>query len=254
MSVKLYGLAISHPPFAGRAMLDHKGAEYELVNFPPLSQPIAVRAAGFRGRKVPALRIDGRKVQGSLAISRALEELKPDPPLFPADRRAAVEDAEAWAEREFQPLPRRFFRWGLANRPDMRRHAFGNVAKIPAPGVAGTLMIPPLRWFAHVSRADDEYKREGVERLPGLLDRVDELIADGTLGRPGEPTAADFQIASTIAVLRVFADLKPELERRPGTELAQTLSPGKVAELPPFLPEEWLTSSEVRRPRPRAAG
>src|SRR3954471_14730069 len=240
MSVKLYGLAISHPSFACRAMLDHKGIEYELVNFPPLSQPIAVRAAGFRGRKVPALKIDGRKVQGSLAISRALEELKPDPPLFPADRRAAVEDAEAWAEREFQPLPRRFFRWGLANRPDMRRHAFGNVAKIPAPGVAGTLMIPPLRRVAHLSRADDEDTREGVRRPAGLLDHVDELTADGTIGRRGEPTAADFQIASTIAVLRVFADLRPAIEGRQGAALAKRLFPRDVATMPPFLPEDWL--------------
>src|SRR4051794_29918592 len=72
MSVKLYGLAVSHPSFACRAMLDHKGIDYELVNFPPLSQPIALRAAGFRGRKVPALRIDGRKVQGSLARARGV--------------------------------------------------------------------------------------------------------------------------------------------------------------------------------------
>src|SRR5436190_1077405 len=98
MSAKLYGIAISHPSHAARAMLEHKGIDYELVNFPPLSQPIALRAAGFRGRKVPALKIDGRKVQGTTNISHALEDLKPDPPLFPADRRGAVEEAEAWGE------------------------------------------------------------------------------------------------------------------------------------------------------------
>src|SRR4051812_19746079 len=166
MSVKLYGLAISHPSFACRAMLDHKGIEYELVNFPPLSQPIAVRAAGFRGRKVPALSIDGRRVQGSLAISRALEELKPDPPLFPADRRDAVEEAEAWGERELQPLPRRFFRWGLAARPDFRREVVRNVAKMPAPSVTSAMMVPQVRFFQRVSRATDDYTREGVQRLP----------------------------------------------------------------------------------------
>src|SRR3954451_15913687 len=127
MSVKLYGLAISHPSHAARAMLEQKGIDYERSTSPPLSQPIALRAAGFRGRKVPALKIDGRRVQGSLAISRAIEEMKPDPPLFPADRRTAVEEAEAWGEREFQPLPRRFFRWGVAYRPDLRRYALGTV-------------------------------------------------------------------------------------------------------------------------------
>src|SRR3954471_14684879 len=90
MSAKLYAIAVSHPSHAAKAMLDYKRIEHEVVNFPPLSQPIALRAVGFRGRTVPALAIEGRKVQGTLAISRALEELKPDPPLFPADRRAAL--------------------------------------------------------------------------------------------------------------------------------------------------------------------
>jgi glutathione S-transferase len=246
MSVKLYGIAVSHPSQAARAMLEHKGIEYDLVNFPPLSQPVALRAAGFRGRKVPGLKIDGRRIQGSLEISRALEELKPDPPLFPADRRAAVEEAEAWGEREFQPLPRRLFRWGLAYRPDMRSHVLGTIAKLPAPGIAGLALIPTLRYFAHVSRATDENTRAGVEKLPASLDHVDALIADGTIGRD-EPTAADFQIASTIAVLRVFADLGPELEGRPGTDLAARLFPRDVAELPPFLPEEWLPAGRGQR-------
>jgi glutathione S-transferase len=240
MSAKLYGLAVSHPSHAARAMLDHKGIDYELVNFPPLTQPVALRAVGFRGRTVPALKIDGRKIQGSLAISRALEELRPDPPLFPADRRAAVEEAEAWGEREFQPLPRRLFRWALAERPDIRRWVVENVAKLPLAKVTSGLMGPQVRYFARVSRATDENTRVGVEGLPGLLDHVDALIADGTIGRPGEPNAADFQIASTIAVLRVFADVRPEIEGRPGAELAQTLFPRDVAGLPPFLPEEWL--------------
>lgn len=240
MSVKLYGMAVSHPSQAAKAMLDYKGIDYELVNLPPLSQPVALRAAGFRGRKVPGLKVDGRRIQGSLQISRALDDLQPEPALFPEDRRAAVEEAEAWGEHEFQPLPRRFFRWGVAYRPDLRRHALGTVGKIPAPDVAGMALLPTLRWFAHVSRATDENTRAGVRALPPHLDHVDELIANGTIGRPEQPTAADFQIASTIAVLRVFADLRAEVEHRPGFQLAARLFPHDTAELPPFMPEEWL--------------
>jgi glutathione S-transferase len=240
MSVKLYGLAVSHPSHAARAMLDHKGIEYELTDLPPLTQPLALRALGFRGRTVPALKLDGRKVQGSKAIARALEEHKPDPSLFPADRRAAVEEAEAWGERELQPLPRRFFRWGLAAKPGFRRDVVKNVAKMPAPGVTSAAMVPQVRYFQRVSKATDDYTREGVQKLPELLDHVDELIAEGTIGRPGEPNAADFQIASTIAVLRVFADVRPLVEGRPGAELAQRLFPRNVAELPPFMPGDWL--------------
>src|SRR5688572_932632 len=132
-------------------MLRHKGIEHDLVGFPALTHPVALRLAGFRGRTVPALKIDGRRVQGSLEISRVLEEVQPDPPLFPADRRAAVEEAEAWGEREFQPLPRRFFRWGL-RQPELRRWVIENVVKAPVPGVVSALMDPQTRYFAHVSR------------------------------------------------------------------------------------------------------
>ena len=242
MSAKLYGVVVSHPSHAARAMLKHKGIEHDLVGFPAFTHPVGLRAAGFRGRTVPALKIDGRRVQGSLAIARALEEIQPEPPLFPADRRAAVEEAEAWGEREFQPLPRRFFRWGLANDAELREWAFGKVAKLPAAGVTSKAFIPMLRYFARLSRANAENTRAGVAKLPGALDHVDELIAAGTIGVAGEPTAADFQIASTIAVLRSFADLRPALEGRPGLDLAGRLFPRDIPSVPPFLPEEWLAA------------
>src|SRR3954451_20247340 len=143
-------MSVSHPARAARAMLDLKGIDYELVNISPGLQPVALRLAGFRGRTVPALKLDGRKIQGSVQISRALEELEPDPPLFPANRRAAVEEAEAWGDRELQPLPRRFFRWGAAHRQSIRRW-FAESAGMPAPSVVATATIPVSRYFAHLS-------------------------------------------------------------------------------------------------------
>ena len=220
-------------------MLKPKGIEHELASLQPGSQPVVLRLAGFRGRTVPALVLDGRRVQGSLAISRALEETKPEPPLFPAERRAAVEEAEAWGERELQPLPRRFFRWGAAHRQNVRRW-LAETARTPAPGVVATASIPVARYFAYLSRAGDDYTREGVARLPEVADRVDALIADGTIGRPDEPTAADFQIASSIAVLRGMADLREFFADRPASELAARLFPKLGSDIPPFLPEEWL--------------
>jgi glutathione S-transferase len=239
MSAKLYGMPISHPSQAARAMLEHKGIDFELASIQPGSQPVALRLAGFRGRTVPALKIDGRRIQGSLEISRALDELRPDPPLFPADRRAAVEEAEAWGERELQPLPRRFFRWGAAHRQHVRRW-LAETAKLPAPGVIGTASIPVGRYFAYLSRANDENTRAGVARLPEVLDHVDALIADGTIGRAGEPNAADFQIASCVAVLHGMADLHDLVDGRPAAELAKRLFPRVRGGIPAFLPEEWL--------------
>jgi glutathione S-transferase len=79
-------------------MLDLKGIDYELVDVLAGTQRMHLRLAGFRHGAVPALKIDGHRVQGSLRISRALDKLRPEPALFPADpeRRRAVEDAERW--------------------------------------------------------------------------------------------------------------------------------------------------------------
>src|SRR4051794_7776024 len=239
MPAKLYGLSASHPAHAAEAMLVHKRIDYERTDFPPGMHPVALRLVGFSGRTVPALRIDGRRLQGSLVISRALEEIKPEPPLFPQDRRAAVEDAEEWGERNLQPLPRRFFRWGVAHHGQVRRW-MAEESGMPLPALVAPASVPVSRWFAHLSQATDENTRAGLKRLPELLDDADGLIAAGTIGREGEPNAADFQIGSSVAVLTGFADLRALAEDRPVGELARRLFPRRPAEVPPFLPQEWL--------------
>jgi glutathione S-transferase len=69
----------------------------------------ALRLFGFPRRTVPALRLDGRRVQGSRQISAALEQLSAEPPLFPRDpaRRREVEEAERWGDELLQPAARR---------------------------------------------------------------------------------------------------------------------------------------------------
>jgi glutathione S-transferase len=222
-------------------MLEHKQMEYELANVMPGSQPVVLRLAGFRGRTVPALKLNGHRFQGSVQIARALESAKPQPELYPGDpeQRRAVEEAEAWGERELQPLPRRFFRWGMAHDGALRR-GLTELQGIPAPGVASTLLTPVAYWFVHLSRATDDNTRAGLAELPAKLDHVDELIAAGTIGRPGEPNAADFQIASSVNVLHGFADLRDVIGGRPAAELAGRLFPRPIAELPPYLPADWL--------------
>jgi glutathione S-transferase len=123
MTVVLYWMSISHPSQAARKMLKLKGVEHELVDMIPLSQRIHLRLAGFSGGTVPALKLDGRRIQGTRRIARALDERWPSPPLFPADpaARARVEAAERWGEEQLQPIPRRLFRYGVARNPRLRR-------------------------------------------------------------------------------------------------------------------------------------
>jgi glutathione S-transferase len=238
--LKLYGLTVSHPSVAAHLMLEHKRLDHRVINIQPGLPPVVVRLAGFSGITVPALEVDGRRVQGSLAISRALDELQPVPALFPedADHRRAVEEAEAWGERELQPMPRRMYRWGLVRERELRRRLI-EVAGMPAPALTSVLNAPLARMFAAMVGADDDAVRRDLWELPGRLDRVDALISAGTIGSD-EPNAADFQIAPTLRVMLSFHDLRPSLEGRPAADLARRHVPHWPDEVPSFLPQGWL--------------
>jgi glutathione S-transferase len=236
---KLYSLSLSHPGHAARLMLERKGIEHEVVDLQAGFHPLQLRAAGFRGGTVPALKLDGRRVQGSRRISRALEQLRPDPPLFPAARRAAVEEAEAWGEHELQPVPRRLFRWATSHDGDLRRWLAEDVARLPAPALMALGYVPLARVFARMAGASEARVRADIAELPGKLDRVDELIAAGTIGG-AEPNAADFQIATTVRVLLAFDDLRGRVDGRPAAELAMRILPRFPGPIPRTLPAEWL--------------
>ena len=235
MPAKLYALSLSHPSQAARLMLEHKGIEHQIVDLMPGMHPLQLRAAGFRGGTVPALKLDGRRIQGSLLISRALEQVRPNPPLFPADGRTAIEDAEAWGERELQPVPRRLFRWASLHNPPLRRWLAGDVLHLPAPRLAAAGYGPLARLFAGMAGASDTQVQADLAELRGKLDRVDELIAAGTIGGP-KPNAADFQIGTAVRVLIAFEDLRDQVEGRPAGELAMRLLPDFPGPIPPALP------------------
>jgi glutathione S-transferase len=221
-------------------MLEIKGIDHDVVELLPGMHPVQLRAAGFRGGTVPALKSDGKRVQGSLRISRFLEQLEPDPPLFPGepDRRAAVEEAEAWGEAKLQPIARRIFRWGTVHSRELRRW-LGEVSGIPLPGAAATVNAPVARYFARLSDANDDGVRADLATLPATLDRVDGLITDATIG--GEVVnAADCQIASTVRMLLAYEDLRRILEDRPSAELAARLFPDYPGPIPLRLPGPWL--------------
>ena len=121
MKATVYGIPGSHPVRAGLAMLDRKGIEWKLVEVPNVLCRPYLRARGFPGPTVPAVRFDdGRRVQTTRELSRELDRMVPEPPLFPGDpdRRAAVEAAEQWGDEIYQPVPRRlsYGRWRATAR------------------------------------------------------------------------------------------------------------------------------------------
>ena len=241
VSVTLYAIPPSHPSHAARLMLEHKGVEHKVVNLVPGMHAAGVRALGFRSGTVPALKVDGRRVQGSRRISQALEEAYPEPRLFPADAQgAAVAEAERWGDEVFQQAPRFITRWLTVNRPEMRIH-MATEAGLPAPALVGRTNAPIARYFARKVGADDtERVRAIAAALPAQLDHVDGLIADGVIGGQ-ERNAADFQIGATARVLMTFEDLAPLFEGRPTATLATSLIPEYPTAVPAgFVPSEWI--------------
>ena len=98
---------------------------------------------------------------------------------------------------------------------------------------------PIVALSAHFNEATDENVRADLESLGGLLGRVDEMIAAGTLN--GEQlNAADFQIASSLKLAMTMQDLRPLIESRPAGDLVRRVQPRIAGDFPPVLPAEWL--------------
>jgi glutathione S-transferase len=222
-------------------MLDRKGIAYKRTDLIPVVSKGVLRAAGFSRVTVPALKIDGEKIQGSREISRALDRLVPDPPLFPADpdRRAAVEDAERFGDEELQHPIRQLLWWGFKRQKDnLRAYSEGANLGIPI-GLAIKTGGPLVALSARFNEATDANARAALAALPDLLDRVDAYVADGTIGGE-EPNAADFQIATSIGLALTLDDLKPLIEPRPATALAHRIVPEYPGHMPPIFPPAWL--------------
>src|SRR4051794_21540696 len=212
MDARLYVIPGSHPSVAVRLMLEHKGIPYKRKDLMPVISKGVLRAVGFPGVTVPALKIEGQKVQGSRQIARELERLRPEPPLFPADpeRRAAVEEAERYGEEVMQP-PLRQILWWTFKRDKGPMASYSEGAKLGIPvGLAMKTAAPVIAVSARVNESDDQTVRNSLAAMPATLDKVDAWIAAGVLGGE-ELNAADFQIATTLRLAMTLDDLRPAI-------------------------------------------
>jgi glutathione S-transferase len=241
VNVRLYTIPGSHPGVAAQLMLKYKGVAFKRTDLFPVISKLVLRGLGFPRNTVPAIKIDGRKVQGSREIARELERLRPEPALFPSDpeKLAAVEEAERFGDEELQHPIRQIIWWALKKDKAPLR-SFSEGAKLGIPiGLAVKTAAPIVALSAHFNEASDENVRADLAKLGSLLDRVDESIEAGTLDGE-ELNAADFQIAPSIRLAMTLQDLRPLIEARPAGRLAKRVQPQIAGDVPPILPPAWL--------------
>jgi glutathione S-transferase len=252
MTANLYVMPAAHPSMAAELILLHKGIEHRLVwLLLPFTGPI-LRLLGFPRRTVPALRLAGRRIQGSREISAALEELVPEPRLFPTDpgRRREVEEAERWGDEVLQPAARRIEVWQLRRDRRMVGTQLADAgriqgARVPiSPRLAAATSGPTIVWYAHLIGATDEAVRRDLGELPDMLDRIDAWMAAGVIGA-AEPHAADFQIAPSLSLLMTVVELRHAIESRPAGRLARSLVPQYPGRSGGVLPPDWLSEARL---------
>ncbi len=223
-SATVYVILGSHACRAGTLMFEHKRVPFRRVVVPSGLQRAVTGMLGFPGRTVPAVIHGDRRIQTNRAIARFLDEVRPDPPLFPADpeRRRAVEEAERWADEEFQMVARRIALASALHGPGAMSDD-GRLGPVlwrnPRVRRAGMRMVGRFVFNVH-PRSEARLLAE----LPRLLDRIDAWIAAGVLG--GEAlNAADFAIASSVALLAYRPDLRADIEARPVGALVERILP-----------------------------
>ncbi|MGZ5309593.1 MAG: glutathione S-transferase family protein [Solirubrobacterales bacterium] len=241
MDARLYVGPASHPSRTAMLMLEYKGIPYKRRDLIYIVSKGWLRAAGFPGVTVPALKLDGKRVQGSTGIARELDRVQAEPPLFPPDseRRTAVEKAESWGAEVLQPKARRIL-WACLkrDRSSIRSYLEGSRLGLPH-GLATRTAAPIIALSARFNEATDERVEADLATLQDDLDRIEKWIAEGVLGGE-QPNAADFQIATSLRALMTLDDLRPVIENRPAGRLAMRLVheyPGNVSAV---LPPDWL--------------
>lgn len=231
--IKLFVVPASHPCVAVMAALDVKGIDYEREDM-AFGLSNLKQVMRFGNRTVPAMTVGRHRVTGSRLIMRTLDGLCPEPRLVPDDPelRAKVDEADEWGDFVLQEQTRWVVLSAVAKKPESfpSFNEGYNAPTLPDAAVkrAGVGIAMEARLLGHGgSKVEAEY----LPALPGHLDHVDELIADGVIGG-ARPNVADLQIAASVRLLMNVEDLRSAIESRPAGELAMRLIPAYPGHVP----------------------
>jgi glutathione S-transferase len=236
MANMLFVIPGSHPCVAVETALRLKGVRYRRVDLIPVVHALVAKLAYGR-RTVPGMLLNGERIAGSVTIMRRLDELAPQPRLYPGD--PEIERAEAWGDEVLQPLARRLV-WAVCSRSPAVMESFAAGARLGVPQWMSRPLQPLVaRIAAWANNSTDATTREDLRALPGHLDRIDAWIAAGTLGA-ATPNAADLQIGAAVQLLASVGDVAPLLAGRPAQRLTAAVIDAPGTAPAGVLPAHWL--------------
>jgi len=233
----LHVVPFSHPCLAVSAALDSLGREYETVTFASGRHGEEIEGLYGEGRRtVPGLLIGEEPVHGTAAIFSRLDELHPEAGLYPDAVAEQIRAAESALAEELQMTARVLVFGALHFRPESMA-TFAGAGQLDPAGVDFAIKTMRATWrYLEISA---ERVHATLQELPGRLDAVDALLEAGAIG--GErPTAADFQLGSSLHLLLQIGDLRPLVEARPASRIAsQWFEPGKGDVPAAAFPPGW---------------
>ncbi len=233
----LWQIDVSHYSEKARWALAWKGVEHRRRSpVPGAHMAVALWLTHGAQYTFPVLSIDGRRIGDSTAIVAALEELYPEPPLYPADiaqRRSALE-LEEFFDEELGPYIRRLAWHEFGNDREsfiklMEQTAPRPLAKFGRPTAAYARTYTALRFGASNAK-EAERSREKI--LAGL-DRLEAELGDGEYLVGEQFSVADLTAASLFYPLalpeegplqadspsaRGFQEFRQPLEQRRGVK------------------------------------
>lgn len=172
MRITFYGVAVSAFVAKVRIALDLKGLAYEEVVPPDGYGSPAYRAIVPAG-SVPGIVIDGQPLSDSNAILEWLEDIAPDPPLYPCDpyRRAQARALLGYHDTRLEAAVRQLF------------------------------PVVKTDW-----RANRDLATPGLTAIDAALERLDAMITPDPYLAGTEPSIADLAYPVTVQMARMLAD------------------------------------------------
>jgi glutathione S-transferase len=234
----LHAIPFSHPCLAVIAALDRYGLEYETVSFVTGQQGDEIEAIFGEGKRtVPGILVGDEPVHGTIPVFEKLDELAEEADLYPAAVAAAVREAELGLAEDLQTAGRILIFGALHFRPESMGTFTGSGPLDPA----GTdFAIKYIRGAWRYTGTTAERIAAELAKLPELLDLADELVEGGVIGGE-EPTAADFQIGSSLHLLVQIGDVRPLIEGRPCANIVASLFEPGPADIPAgAFPAGWV--------------